>query len=86
MSAGAHNHAHEHHGKRTSRGQRLYGRYPILALEGPDDTDFGRWIPSTAVDEYASTLARWFGVPATDLPLVFPNIGRFATPNLGFLP
>jgi uncharacterized protein (DUF1501 family) len=67
------------------QGGRLYGRYPQLVLEGPDDTDFGRWIPSTSVDEYAATLARWFGVSATDMPLVFPNIGRFASPNLGFM-
>ena len=67
------------------RGARLYGRYPQLVLEGPDDTDFGRWIPTTSVDEYAATVARWFGVPASDMPLVFPNIGRFAAPNLGFL-
>jgi uncharacterized protein (DUF1501 family) len=67
------------------QGGRLYGRYPQLVIEGPDDTDSGRWIPTTSVDEYAATLARWFGVPASDLPLVFPNIGRFAAPNLGFL-
>ena len=67
------------------QGGRLYGRYPQLVIEGPDDTDSGRWIPTTSVDEYAATLARWFGVPASDMPLVFPNIGRFAAPNLGFL-
>jgi hypothetical protein len=32
-----------------------------------------------------ATLATWFGVSATDLPIVLPNIGRFAKPNLGFL-
>lgn len=31
------------------------------------------------------TLASWFGVSATDLPLVLPNLGRFAHPNLGFM-
>ena len=30
-------------------------------------------------------LARWFGVSDTNLPVAFPNIGRFAKPNLGFL-
>ncbi len=54
-------------------------------IYGPDDTGLGRWIPTTSVDEYAATLATWFGVSATDLPIVLPNIGRFAQPNLGFL-
>jgi hypothetical protein len=37
------------------------------------------------VDEFASTLALWFGVSPSNLPLALPNIGRFATPNLGFM-
>ena len=62
-----------------------YGTFPDLALGGPNDTDrAGRWIPTTAVDQYAATLARWFGVPDADLPAVVPNVGRFATSNLGF--
>lgn len=66
-------------------GGRLYGTFPTLAVNGPDDTSGGRWIPTTAVDQYAATFARWFGVGAGDLPLVAPNLGRFATPDLGFL-
>ena len=58
---------------------------PNLTVNGPDDTGRGRWIPTTSVDEYAATLATWFGVSATDLPTVLPNISRFAHPNLGFL-
>jgi uncharacterized protein (DUF1501 family) len=68
------------------RGGRFYGQYPVLALGGPDDTgEKGIWIPATAVDQYAATLATWFGVSASDLPLVVPNIGRFAGANLGFM-
>lgn len=67
------------------RGGRIYGRYPTLTINGPDDTDDGRWIPSTSVEEYSATLARWFGVSASDMPLVLPNLGRFATPDLGFM-
>ena len=66
-------------------GGRLYGTFPTLAVDGPDDTGQGRWIPTTSVDEFSATMASWFGVPASDLPTVFPNIGRFANPNLGFL-
>ncbi len=67
------------------KGRELYGKMPTLTINGPDDTGQGRWIPTTSVDEYAATLATWFGVSATDLPTVLPNIGRFAKPNLGFL-
>ena len=67
------------------KGSDIYGRMPALTVNGPDDTGLGRWIPTTSVDEYAATLATWFGVSATDLPVVLPNIGRFAKPNLGFV-
>jgi uncharacterized protein (DUF1501 family) len=66
-------------------GGRFYGQVPTLEVDGPDDSGDGRWIPTTSVDEYSATLARWFGVSASDLPLVLPNLGRFNTPDLGFL-
>lgn len=67
-------------------GGDLYGVYPTLRLNGPDDADSrGRWIPTTSVEQYAGTLATWLGVRGQDLPTVFPLIGRFTTPNLGFL-
>jgi uncharacterized protein (DUF1501 family) len=71
-------------------GQRFYGTYPTLALGGPDDTDGGsaprgRWIPTTSVEQYAATLAAWYGLSTSDFPAVFPLIGRFPTPNLGFM-
>lgn len=71
-------------------GHTLYGTYPTLALGGPDDTDGGsaprgRWIPTTSVEQYAATLATWYGLSSADLSAVFPLIGHFGTPNLGFL-
>lgn len=45
----------------------------------------GRWIPSTAVDQYGATLARWMGVAAADLNAVFPNLAKFDRTDLGFL-
>jgi uncharacterized protein (DUF1501 family) len=68
------------------RGGQMYGRYPTLARAGPDDADTsGRWIPTTAVDQYGATLARWFGVSEPALVAIFPNLARFSTNNLGFL-
>jgi uncharacterized protein (DUF1501 family) len=66
-------------------GGDVYGRMPVLAIDGPDDTRQGRWIPTTSVDEYSATLARWFGVSDADLRVVLPNLGRFTTTGLGFL-
>jgi uncharacterized protein (DUF1501 family) len=68
------------------KGNAIYGTFPTLALSGPDDADQnGRWIPTTALDQYAATLATWFGVSAANLPAIFPNLGNFPTANLGFL-
>ena len=67
------------------KGGDIYGKMPTFAINGPDDTGRGRWIPTTSVDEYSATLAKWFGVSATDLPTVLPNLTRFATPDLGFM-
>jgi uncharacterized protein (DUF1501 family) len=67
------------------KGQQFYGTFPTLSVNGPDDTGLGRWIPTTSVDEYSATMAKWFGVTNTDMATVFPNIGRFARPDLGFM-
>lgn len=68
------------------KGGQIYGRMPDLTIRGPDDSGTrGSWIPTTSVDEYSATLARWFGVSATEMPVVLPNIGRFANPDLGFM-
>ena len=67
-------------------GGKMYGTFPTLALNGPDDSGSnGRWVPTTASVQYAATLAGWFGVSAAQMPSVFPNIGSFGSANLGFL-
>ena len=68
------------------KGGDLYGTFPTLAVNGPDDaTGQGRWVPTTSLYQYAATLASWFGVTATDLPSIFPNLTNFASPTLGIM-
>ena len=74
------------YGGNTSNGTP----YPTLVLDGPDDADQGtgsrgRWIPTSSVEQYAATLARWYGLPEEDFPDVFPNIVNFPVTNLGFM-
>ncbi|MBX7055616.1 MAG: DUF1501 domain-containing protein [Pyrinomonadaceae bacterium] len=67
--------------------------FPTLVQGGLDDTDSGtaprgRWIPTTSVDQYASTFARWFGLSPSDQASVFPNLVNFpgTFSQLNFLP
>ena len=55
------------------------------------DTGRGMYAPTTSVDEYFAELALWFGVAASDLSTVLPNVSRFYAAGsggapLGFLP
>jgi uncharacterized protein (DUF1501 family) len=68
------------------RGGQMYGTFPTLVSGGPNDTGSGgQWIPSVSVDQYAATLASWFGVGAGDMATIFPNLARFPVANLGFV-
>jgi uncharacterized protein (DUF1501 family) len=68
------------------RGGDIYGKMADLTIRGPDDSGSrGSWIPTTSVDEYSATLAAWFGVSPTNLPVIFPNLSRFPKSNLGFV-
>jgi uncharacterized protein (DUF1501 family) len=68
------------------RGGSVYGTFPTMALGGPDDSGSrGAFIPTTSTDQYGATLASWFGVPAAQLPSVFPNVTKFGQADLGFI-
>ncbi|APE28174.1 DUF1501 domain-containing protein [Aurantiacibacter gangjinensis] len=66
-------------------GGRFYGRAPEISVEGNDQVGRGRLLPTVSVDEYSATLAKWFGVSGSEMPSIAPNIGRFASPDLGFM-
>ena len=65
------------------KGQRYYGVAPQVSVDSDDQVGQGRLLPSTAVDQLAATVARWFGVSASELPSVLPYIGNFANTDLG---
>ncbi len=44
-----------------------------------------RWIPTTALEQYAATLASWFGLDDDGLSEAFPNLANFGQRDLGFL-
>ncbi|MEN1704723.1 MAG: DUF1501 domain-containing protein [Planctomycetota bacterium] len=63
------------------RGGRVYGEFPSIVIGGSQDAgNGGTFVPTTAVDEYGFELARWMGVPASEMRTVFPNIDRFLDP------
>ena len=66
-------------------GGRYYGVAPQISVRSPDQVGLGRLLPSVSVDQYAATLATWFGVAPSELPSISPNIGRFNGANLGFM-
>ncbi len=68
------------------KGGATYGKLPTFAINGPDDTGLGRWIPTTAVDQFSATLAKWFGVDVgSAMADIFPNLSRFSASDLGFM-
>jgi uncharacterized protein (DUF1501 family) len=71
------------------RGGDIYGQYPTLGVDvsgfnNPDAVG-GSLIPTTSVDQYGATLGRWFGVPDSDIDVIFPRLRGFGTRYLNFV-
>ncbi len=66
-------------------GRDIYGSFPVLEIGGAEDVGGGRMIPSISADQYAATLAKWFGIPDIELDIVAPNLSNFAQRDLGFM-
>jgi uncharacterized protein (DUF1501 family) len=67
-------------------GGDMYGQYPVVGVNQANDVGNGRLIPNTSVEQYAGTLARWFGLSDSQIRTVFPNFANFgSSPYLGFM-
>jgi len=71
------------------KGGDIYGQFPTIGQDlgsfvNPDGNG-AALIPTTSVDQYAATMGAWFGVPASNLAAIFPNLGNFSRSNLGFV-
>lgn len=64
-------------------GAAFYGTPPPLSVTDTAAADDqwhvgqGRLLPTTSVEQYAATLASWFGVSSSELRDVLPNIRNF---------
>jgi uncharacterized protein (DUF1501 family) len=67
------------------KGKKFYGTAPKVSIQSNDQVGQGRLLPSTAVDEFAATLARWFGCAPSELPGILPNVTNFTNTDLGFV-
>jgi uncharacterized protein (DUF1501 family) len=72
------------------KGKEIYGDFPQTAVTGtsvdnPLDIGSGRMIPTISVDQYAGTLAKWFGLSPSEISSVFPNLANFPIQDLGFM-
>ncbi|AOG22045.1 DUF1501 domain-containing protein [Acidovorax sp. RAC01] len=81
------------------KGGAFYGTPPPVSVtntQAPEDqwhVGQGRLLPTTSVDQYAATLAKWFGVADSELVGMLPNITHFGAAanrpdypvNLGFM-
>jgi uncharacterized protein (DUF1501 family) len=68
------------------QGQDIYGQYPVIGANQANDVGAGRLIPTISVDQYAGTLARWFGLSDGQIRQILPNLGNFgSSPYLGFI-
>ncbi len=80
------------------RGNTVYGTFPPTCVDGALDSNgkrltnsldagSGALIPTTSVEQYAATLASWFGFTTDEINALFPNLvpGQFSPTNLGFM-
>ncbi len=67
------------------RGKQIYGELPPPVVGHEQDGGIGRLVPTHSVEQYAATMGQWFGLNQNELGSVLPNLGNFASRDLGFM-
>jgi len=68
-------------GPNLINGKQIFGTFPDLDPNGNDIVNSNATVPTTSVDEYFAEIARWFGVPNSDLDTLFPQLSNFFSSN-----
>lgn len=66
-------------------GGEVYGKMPVLEVNGPDDSRNGRIIPTLSADQYASSIASWFGFDEAERLSLFQNLKNFGDKTIPFV-
>ena len=66
-------------------GGAIYGEMPQSGLEHAQDSNNGRLIPTTSIEQFAAPLGRWFGLNEAELTDALPSLGNFNAPPLTFI-
>jgi uncharacterized protein (DUF1501 family) len=61
-------------------GNRILGDIPPPVIDHAQDSGSGRLIPNVSVEQFAASLAAWFGLTSSEIQSALPNIGNFSGP------
>ncbi len=61
-------------------GNRILGDIPAPVADHAQDSGAGRLIPNVSVEQFAASLAAWFGLTPSEVQAALPNIANFSGP------
>lgn len=67
------------------QGRNIYGQIPAYDFGHAQDAGSGRLIPTTAVEQFAAPLGRWFGLNDAELAVSLPNLSAFSSSPLAYI-
>lgn len=67
------------------QGQKIWGTYPLIELDGAQSLERGEMIPTTSITQMSAALSSWLGASDSDISTIFPGIENFSPQRFGFL-